>query len=171
MNKNQLLQFYFSFKGRATRYDFNVRYLLIAFVGGMIAFGLDYLIWKDAVFAPQAKTYFYNVWTLVMFVAGLCVTARRLHDMNHSGWWQAVIYFFPAVVLGVVVMIVGATVLVDPMASGVTGILSIIALIIFYFLYFFFLSLKRGTIGDNKYGADPLQTETLIEPQTSENLS
>jgi uncharacterized membrane protein YhaH (DUF805 family) len=171
MNKRDILQFYFSFKGRATRYDFNVRYLLIAFVGGMIAFGLDYLIWKDAVFAPQAKTYFYNGWTFIMFIAGLCVTARRLHDMNYSGWWQAVIYFFPAVLLGTVVMVMGATIIVDPLASGITGIVTMIILFVFYCLYFIFLSIKRGTIGPNTYGDDPLQTETFIEPQTTETLS
>ena len=33
---------------------------------------------------------FYTFYDLIMFVPGLAVTVRRLHDTDHSGWWMLV---------------------------------------------------------------------------------
>lgn len=75
------------------------------------------------------------------FVAQSMLTIRRLHDLNLSGRWY----------LLWVLIIVLENLLVDisPVSSRLC---SLISLIVSLFVVF-----KRGTIGDNKYGADPLE--------------
>lgn len=30
------------------------------------------------------------IWNLVTFIPGIAIGARRLHDVNRSGWWQVI---------------------------------------------------------------------------------
>lgn len=152
---NDLLAFYTSFKGRATRSDFNIRYALVVFVGGVVASIADY------VFFGGSEYYLSKIWNVFAIIASLSVTCRRLHDMNYSGWWQLFVHMVPTAMLVVLFMTVGMAFLTNPLAAGLGGFLAILAILIFYLLFFIFLSAKRGTIGPNKYGADPLQTPTI----------
>ena len=156
-----LIRFYTSFKGRATRYDFNVRYALTLFVGSILAGIADYIIFGGSFLSASAPTYFSKLWNIFALIASLAVTCRRLHDMNYSGWWQLLIYCVPAALLVVLFITFGMAILADPLSAGLTGISVVLAILIFYLLFFIFLSVKRGTIGPNKYGADPLQTKNI----------
>jgi uncharacterized membrane protein YhaH (DUF805 family) len=44
-----------------------------------------------------------NIWSLAMLLPSLAVGARRLHDIDRTGWWQ-LIWFIP--VIGWIVLIV-----------------------------------------------------------------
>lgn len=44
-----------------------------------------------------------NAFSIITFVPGLAVGARRLHDTNRSGWWQLLV-FVP--IIGWIVLIV-----------------------------------------------------------------
>ena len=51
--------------------------------------------------------YIYSIYMLTAFTPALAVSARRLHDTNHSGWWEFIvlvpligaIYFFIVICL------------------------------------------------------------------------
>jgi len=55
--------------GRATRAEFWWAWLFYSVIGG-------------AIFTPIIGF----LWSLATLVPGFCVTARRLHDTNHSNW-------------------------------------------------------------------------------------
>ena len=87
--KTCLTKKYLSFSGRASRSEFWFFYLFIL-IGYIICFILIMtvsfnLFWLMGVFM------------LGMVIPGLAVTARRLHDINKSGWFQ--LLPFPAGIL------------------------------------------------------------------------
>ncbi len=78
------LQHYAEFNGRARRSEywyfvlFNlVISFVIGFTFGVIAGLLD---------MPALANLAY-LWSLAMFIPGLAVSVRRLHDIGRSGWW------------------------------------------------------------------------------------
>jgi uncharacterized membrane protein YhaH (DUF805 family) len=157
----EYLEFYFSFNGRATRYDFNIRYALVACVGAIIAYTADFIRLGGMVFFNPSALVISNTFSLLAFIAGFAVTCRRLHDMNISGWWQILAYFAPASFAGIFIVSVGMAILANPLAAGFGGFAAILIALIVYLLYFIFLSAKRGTVGPNKYGPDPLQVTNI----------
>lgn len=78
---------YFNFSGRASRSEFWWA-ILFVFIGGTIA---SFVSLINA------------VWTLAIFFPSIALAARRLHDINRSGWLQLMSLFFP---IGFVALIV-----------------------------------------------------------------
>ena len=73
----------------------------------------------------------------------ICLTVKRLHDLNKSGWW-----------------LVGAMA-VSFVAGAITGMGDIMALVaialnVLLLVYGLWLLFWPGTVGDNQYGPDPL---------------
>jgi uncharacterized membrane protein YhaH (DUF805 family) len=108
---------------------------------------------------------------LIGFYITLAVSAKRLHDRNKSAWWLLVFYALPFV-LQIPAMLYMPTQFayfsavmetvrthaqpplppVEPPFVVITrGIATLIALWAFVELYFL-----RGSVGDNRFGADPL---------------
>jgi uncharacterized membrane protein YhaH (DUF805 family) len=83
---------------------------------------------------------------------------KRLHDRNKSGWWVLLFYGGPTAIGLVGAILDGATetsvllLLLQLISLGIT----IWALVE--------LGCLRGTIGQNKYGPDPLAPEVLTPP-------
>ena len=67
--------------------------------------------------------------SLALFLPGLAVAIRRLHDTNRSGWWVLLVF---AIIIGWIFLIVWYA--------------------------------TKGTVGDNKFGADPLGGSTGAQP-------
>jgi uncharacterized membrane protein YhaH (DUF805 family) len=86
---------YVNFGGRAVRSEFWF-WALFTIIGTAIAAGLDFAIFN-------APALFYFVFTLVIFLPGLAVTIRRLHDLDRPGWWFLLI---AVPLIGVIVLIV-----------------------------------------------------------------
>ena len=85
-----VLKKYADFTGRATRKEFWMFILIniiISIVIGMI----------------DGNTVLSGIYALAMVVPNLAVGARRLHDINKSGWWQ-LLSLIPFV--GVIILIV-----------------------------------------------------------------
>lgn len=93
---------------------------------------------------------------IVIFISGIAVALKRLHDRDKPGWWLVIFYVAPTVlfILGGVIAIAGmagdsvgggivATVLY--LAGGAVGIWAFVE-----------LGCLRGTIGPNQFGPDPL---------------
>jgi uncharacterized membrane protein YhaH (DUF805 family) len=72
---------------------------------------------------------------LATFIPALAVQIRRFHDRNMSGWW-----YLALIILGMVPYV---------------GIIASIAI--------FVIGLLPGTVGPNKFGADPLRPEVRAE--------
>ena len=74
------LRNYTNFSGRARRKEYWY-FLLMQIILIIIAMVLDTIIFDSDV------GLFYLVVALGLFLPGVAVTIRRLHDTNHSGWW------------------------------------------------------------------------------------
>ena len=87
--KTCLTKKYLSFSGRASRSEFWFFYLFVL-VGYIICFTL--------IMAVSFKLFWLmGAFMLGIIIPGLAVTARRLHDINKSGWFQ--LLPFPAGIL------------------------------------------------------------------------
>ena len=122
--------------------------------------------------------YISTLYSLVLFLPGLSITVRRLHDIGKSGWLY--FWFSFAVIVASIVFVVYilATLMssgagdLDSLRSGDFDTSSLLAgnFILYTMLYVIFmmaisvwfivLLAKLGNPGDNKYGPDPLATPT-----------
>ena len=78
--KTCLTKKYASFSGRASRSEFWFFYLflLIGYIMGItIVLTVSFVLY-----------WIMGVFMMAMIIPALAVTARRLHDINRSGWWQ-----------------------------------------------------------------------------------
>ena len=71
---------YANFQGRATRPEY--WYFVLFNILASIAAGFIDVSLRDNTVA--------SLCTLIFFLPGLAVTARRLHDIGRSGWWQLI---------------------------------------------------------------------------------
>lgn len=85
------------------------------------------------------------IYALIVFIPGLAVSVRRLHDFGKSGWFVLVMIFAPFISF-VIAGFLGESSLAD--------LFIIIGLALF--IYFIFLPIfKKGDEGENAYGSDP----------------
>lgn len=75
---------YTNFSGRAVRSEFWY-WVLFCFLGGIVTFILDGAIFPDNVLSPLNA-----IFNLATLLPSLAVGARRLHDTDHTGWWQLI---------------------------------------------------------------------------------
>ena len=145
---------YFDFKGRTSRWgywSFVLVNFVISFILGILAI----------YFVPYLDT----AYSLLVFIPGVALSFRRLHDVNKSGWWFGVPMFIMIVAAMLAVTSFFRTYVnpeyIDPnglsmLQVAVSLIYSLAVLVSFCFLlYVFVLSFFKGTKGANKYGAEP----------------
>jgi len=74
---------FFTFSGRASRAEY---WYFVLFIWGVHCFGyiLIYLTETDIIYNSLL------IFGWIMFVPGLTLSVRRLHDVNRSGWWLTV---------------------------------------------------------------------------------
>ena len=122
---------YSTFSGRASRSEFWFFYLFILIVYFILGF-------------LAIKVSFEIIWLFSIFVMGvmlpaIAVTARRLHDINKSGWFQ------------ILPLPVGILELIFQRSSEGLYILTLLIGLGLY-LYLFFLYCSPGNKKDNKFG-------------------
>ncbi|WP_202359220.1 DUF805 domain-containing protein [Mesorhizobium sp. 113-3-3] len=84
---------YVGFSGRASRSEFWYSYFFI-FIVSVI------LVIVDAVLNNEIVS---SIWNLAVLLPTLAMTARRLHDINRSGWHQLLAALFP---IGTIALII-----------------------------------------------------------------
>jgi uncharacterized membrane protein YhaH (DUF805 family) len=96
---------------------------------------------------------------IAIFISGIAVALKRLHDRDRPGWWLLVFYFAPSILLGIGILI-GIIAVVDGSfgSGGIIAILFYLAGIAVGIWALVELGCLRGTIGPNAYGPDPLGT-------------
>ena len=117
------LRQYARFSGRATRAEYwwwALGTVVVSFLLGI----LDGIIFG---FELDNLRVFGILFPLAALLPWLAVTARRLHDIGRTGWWQLV---------------------------WLGGILPPVGLVIF--IVWIVWMTKRGTAGPNRFGPDPL---------------
>ena len=90
-------QNYVNFNGRAARSEFWYWFLFTVLVS--IAAGLI----DAALFPASYVSHVSSLAGLALFLPGLAVSIRRLHDLDRSGWWYLLI-FIP--LIGLIVLLI-----------------------------------------------------------------
>jgi uncharacterized membrane protein YhaH (DUF805 family) len=159
-------QFYFSPSGRISRAQYWLRFMVPYFV---IYFLLEIAagVADDASTTHTALSVILLVFALVALWPSIAILVKRMHDRNRPGWMCLILYVPTALFL--VLLIVwfaeaiaeaAATGAFSPPALGPLGIsvilLAMISCIVGLWFFVEFGCL-RGTVGPNRYGADPVR--------------
>jgi len=89
---------YAVFSGRASRSEF-WWFCLFGFIGGIVTVVVDVMILGYTV---EDNGPVNIIFTIIIFLPYLSVGARRLHDINRSGWWQLIVL----TVIGIILLII-----------------------------------------------------------------
>ena len=141
-------------------------------------FGPEIIVTEETVFAADGSQSVqrnlrqsYNgglvgtAFSLLVFLPGLAVAWRRLHDTGLSGWWVLAPFGLTMVTaLSLVLSSIGWTAMVEALAAtghvtvqGGTGT-AILALVVFAsFLMLLFWLCAKSQPGQNKYGPNPYE--------------
>src|SRR5271157_3618728 len=87
-----VLKKYAVFSGRATRKEYWMFVLINTLIGIFFIIIINFLQLKTIGIIIK------QLYSIAIFIPGLAVTVRRLHDTNHSGWWL-LLEFIPIVVM------------------------------------------------------------------------
>lgn len=90
--------------------------------------------------------------SLALSLSAISLTARRLHDLGHSGWWQLGVWLIVLIMVTLLVLFLDAIPQENlSIWSGAVGVTAVILLIAFncYLLFF------DGQAGENRFGANP----------------
>lgn len=147
------LRKYATFSGRARRKEywwyvlFSTLLALVAAVVTIATSGLDAA-------ADGNGGYLQGFVSLALFLPSQAVLVRRLHDVDRSGWWLVGYYLLVILMVVVSVMVVAAG---DAAQTGVIIMLSVLVLAFAVGCITMFVWIcSRGTIGDNRFGPDPI---------------
>jgi uncharacterized membrane protein YhaH (DUF805 family) len=86
--KKVVFENYANFNGRARRSEYWY-FVLFNMIFAIMAVILDNLLGLN--FAPIPYGWLYLIYALALFLPGLSVAVRRLHDLNKSGWFMFIV--------------------------------------------------------------------------------
>lgn len=138
---------YADFKGRARRSEF-WWWFLFTIIASIVLSVLDVMLFEGAVEETGPLN---SIFSLLTLLPTLAVTARRLHDIDKSGWWQ----LLP--LAGAILMIPGFAILFSsgesPAGLGLTvlGGLAMLGLYIMLIVWY----ATDGHKEDNRFGYSP----------------
>ena len=87
---------YVDFTGRAARSEFWF-WTLFAVLASIVGGAIDYVLFPDLIASPVQ-----SIIGLVLFLPGIAVSVRRLHDIDRIGWW----FLLVLTVIGLIVLII-----------------------------------------------------------------
>jgi uncharacterized membrane protein YhaH (DUF805 family) len=89
---------YVTFSGRASRSEYWY-WVLFAILGALVTGILDRALFDVSSVSPLNA-----IFGLVLFLPGLAVAVRRMHDIDRTGWWILI----SLTIIGVILLIVWA---------------------------------------------------------------
>jgi uncharacterized membrane protein YhaH (DUF805 family) len=90
---------YVNFSGRAARWQFWY-WVLFAFIVAVVANMIDAMMFSD--FMESGTGLVGGLTSLALFLPGLAVSVRRLHDIDRTGWWV----LLTLTLIGIILLIV-----------------------------------------------------------------
>ena len=88
---------YVTFSGRAARSEYWYWTLFVVLVT-LAAAIIDRAIFED----PTETGLFQPLVSLALFLPGIAVAVRRLHDLDRTGWWLLIVF----TVIGIIVLLI-----------------------------------------------------------------
>jgi uncharacterized membrane protein YhaH (DUF805 family) len=144
---------FFKFNGRANRAKYWIAALVYAVISIVFTI-LSYL--TDESTTVQLVS---GVVNLVVFISGLAVGVKRLHDRDKSGWYLLLFYIVPAVLIGTALAM--SMIMEDSTILAAVLWLVAVAIMVWAFVE---LACLRGTVGSNRFGPDPLMPAAMPPP-------
>lgn len=151
------LKKYAIFKGRSSRKEFWY-FALFNVIFSIIATILDSILGTSKTLNPYGLIG--GIYYLGMIIPGIAVAVRRLHDVNKSGWMYLILAI-PQILLFGIIIYLGISTKMDPIAIGLFfQSINIIIYIILMLaslaggIWMFILLIKKGTLGHNKYNLE-----------------
>lgn len=154
------LRQYARFSGRATRAEY--WWWVLGLVAGHILLSIvDGIIFG---FEPDSFRLLDSLFGLATLLPSLAVTARRLHDIGRTGWWQlawlgvgilGAVPFAVMLVLALFGGISGEFSLGAAILQAIAGLLISIAIWIGLVVWQIWWLASQGQPGPNRHGADP----------------
>lgn len=163
---------YADFSGRATRAEYwwwVLATTLVSFALGVLEGSLAIVI-SALAFSPLA-----TIFSLAILLPNLAVTARRLHDIGKSGWWQLAwwviaglgwIIFTIALIISLISIFSGAN--FDKGMEGffksagfgdflpaIIGFVIALVVTLAVFIWVLVWLIRQGETGPNRFGPDP----------------
>ncbi len=144
-------QFYFSPSGRISRSQYWLRYFVPVLAIGIIL-SLLQLVGGD-IFQILS-----SLFQLIILWPGIAILIKRIHDRNKSGWLVWVLYG-PVILAAIFSIAAFVAIALGSSEIASLGILSgvlWIAVVVVAIWFFIEFGCMRGTVGVNRYGADPV---------------
>lgn len=149
-----VFQKYATFSGRARRSEFWYYILASTIISIALAF-VDLLLGTNKTLGETGLVG--GIYSLITFIPGITVSARRLHDIGKSGWF-VLLFYIPFITMFVIFYLILST------GQDLRGLLGFNALVaIGLGIYFIILFAKEGMQGTNIYGPDPKNPEYSVE--------
>ncbi len=165
------LRRYADFRGRSCRAEY-WWFLLFGVLAGIVASLLDLFIFGPAVVTRHvsmvggipitvtqtSSRFIGTALSLALLCPQLAVVTRRIHDVDHTGWWAVL----PIALAAVAGFGVAAGHLLD--LGGLAGLMTVVTAIsvvaaVFGAIVLFVWTCTRGTGGPNRFGPDPLAVD------------
>ena len=146
----------FSFRGRINRAKYWLAVLIFVVADAVLGL-VGWVLGNDLAF--QILSFVVN---LAVFIAGIAVCIKRLHDSDRSGWWLALFYFGPFVFVlvgGFIFWAAADTVGMSAEWSYLGLRLCLLGGIALAIWGFVEIGCRRGTAGYNRFGPDPLKRQ------------
>jgi uncharacterized membrane protein YhaH (DUF805 family) len=165
-------QYLFSFSGRINRARMWLFYVvvwameMVVFLGILLAYAIllatgvvneHTMSDNQSIYPGIAFVIAVGIFVIAIDYMYLAVTVKRLHDRNKSAWWLLTFFLVPALFM-FVPPILTATKLISPhdQRMQIAALIPGLAGMALYFWGFVELYCLRGTVGDNRFGPDPL---------------
>ncbi|KMK51115.1 hypothetical protein RO21_07870 [[Actinobacillus] muris] len=143
----------FNFKDRARRREYGWFILinfLIQLALGIIQEASKYLNLEGI---SLVLSTIFGLFTLILFIANISVTTRRLHDLGYSGWWQ-LSPFLLGLIISLIILFANFEGSGDSSGLIIFGIFYFIMIAV-YLIFSLWLIFKDGQPHTNKYGKSP----------------
>jgi uncharacterized membrane protein YhaH (DUF805 family) len=153
------LKKYATFSGRSRRQEYWMFFLFNLIFSIILAILDEVLGLKLTSSGINNSGILGSIYSLVLFLPGLAVAVRRLHDTDRSGWYLLLpIAPYVLIILGIILKGGG-------LVLTIIGGLSVLVLAILLIVWL----ATEGTSGENQYGPDPKGSDGFMSNELLDN--